>query len=118
MVLRDILDCLRPEDTGYFRESRETRFGVTLEQFVAARAEGLTEFRRALQPVRLALRGQAFLSGEAPAYADYIVFGAFMWARSVSPFRLLEADDPVHGWRGRMLGLFDGLAGGAPGHEI
>ena len=52
---------------------------------------------------------QAFLSGEAPADADYIVSGAFMWARAVSPFRLLEADEPVHAWRGRMLGLFDGL---------
>jgi glutathione S-transferase len=118
MVVRDILDCIRPEDAGYFRESRETRFGMTLEQFVAARSETLPEFRKALQPLRLALRGQAFLAGEAPAYADYIVFGAFIWARSVSPFQLLEADDPVHAWRGRMLGLFDGLAAGAPGHEI
>jgi glutathione S-transferase len=118
MVVRDILDCLAPEDAGYFRESREKRFGTTLEEFVAPREANLTAFRRDLQPVRLALRGQAFLSGEAPAYADYIVFGAFMWARSVSPFRLLEADDPVHEWRGRMLGLFDGLAAGAPGHEV
>jgi glutathione S-transferase len=118
MVVRDILDCLAPEDAGYFRESREKRFGTTLEEFVAPREANLTAFRRDLQPVRLALRGQAFLSGEAPAYADYIVFGAFMWARSVSPFRLLEADDPVHAWRGRMLGLFDGLAAGAPGHDV
>jgi glutathione S-transferase len=118
MVLRDIVDCLRPEDAGYFRESREKRFGTTLEAFVAPRAEQLPAFRKALQPVRLALRGQPFLSGEAPAYADYIVFGAFMWARSVSPFRLLEVDDPVHAWRGRMLGLFDELAAGAPGHDV
>ncbi|WP_431270512.1 glutathione S-transferase family protein [Dankookia sp. P2] len=118
MVVRDLLDCLRSEDAGYFRESREKRFGMTLEAFVALRAEQLTDFRKALQPVRLALRGQAFLCGEAPAYADYIVFGAFMWARSVSPFRLLETDDPVHAWRGRMLGLFDGLAAAAPGHNV
>ncbi|MFC7473862.1 glutathione S-transferase family protein [Dankookia sp. GCM10030260] len=118
MVVRDLLDCLRPEDAGYFRASREARFGTTLEAFVAPREASLTAFRKDLQPVRLALRGQAFLAGEAPAYADYIVFGAFMWARAVSPFRLLEADDPVHAWRGRMLAMFDGLAGAAPGHEV
>ena len=28
-------------------------------------------------------------------FADYIVFGAFQWARSVSPLRLLDPDDPV-----------------------
>lgn len=118
MVVRDVLDCLAAEDAGYFRASREARFATTLEAFVAPREASLTAFRKDLQPVRLALRGQAFLAGEAPAYADYIVFGAFMWARAVSPFRLLEADDPVHAWRGRMLAMFDGLAANAPGHKV
>ncbi|MDO9712974.1 glutathione S-transferase family protein [Paracraurococcus lichenis] len=118
LVVRDILDVIRPEDRGYFRESREKRFGVTLEAFVAERETVLPEFRRALQPVRLVLRAQPFLAGEAPAYADYIVFGAFMWARGASAFRLLESDDPVHAWRERMLDLFDGLARRSPGHEV
>ena len=33
-----------------------------------------------------------------------------MWPRTVSPFELLEADDPVYAWRERMLDLFDGMA--------
>ena len=40
--------------------------------------------------------------------------GAFMWARIVSPLALLEADDPVHAWRERMLDLFDGMGRRAP----
>jgi glutathione S-transferase len=118
MVVRDILDVIQPEHQPYFRASREKRFGITLEAFVAEREALLPEFRKALQPVRLTLRGQDWLAGEAPGYADYIVFGAFQWARCASPFQLLETDDPVHGWRGRMLGLFDGLAGRAPGYEV
>lgn len=118
MVVRDILDCLRPEDAGYFRESREKRFGMTLEALVATRRQNLPAFRKELQPVRLVLQAQPFLAGAAPAYADYIVFGAFQWARCVSGFRLLEAEDPVHAWRGRMLDLFGGLARRAPGHKV
>ena len=118
MVVADIHACLRPEDQGYFRQSREARYGRTLEEVCASREEYLPTFRKELQPLRLALRTQPFLGGAAPLYADYIAFGGFQWARCVSPFRLLEADDPVHAWRGRMLGLFDGLAGKALGYEV
>jgi hypothetical protein len=39
--------------------------------------------------MRLTLRTQACLGGDAPNYADYIVFGPFQWARVVNPFKLL-----------------------------
>ena len=118
LVVRDILDCIAPEDRAYFRESREKRFGMPLEQVVAGREEGVVEFRKALQPLRLTLRAQPWLGGGAPSYADYIAFGAFQWARCVSAFRLLEPGDPVAAWRGRVMDLFDGLARRAPGHEV
>ncbi len=53
-----------------------------------------------------------------PLYADYIVFGAFQWARCISDFRLLAADDPVHAWRARMLELYGGLAAKAKGYPV
>ncbi|MET0446253.1 MAG: glutathione S-transferase family protein, partial [Pseudorhodoplanes sp.] len=61
-------------------------------------------------PLRVTLRWQPFLSGAAPAYADYIVFSLFQWARIVSTTQVLEADDVLASWRERMLDLFDGLA--------
>ena len=118
LVLTDILACLGPADQAYFRESREKRFGMTLEEVVADRDSRVTGFRRDLQPLRITLRNQPWLGGEAPDYGDYIVFGAFQWARVCSPFRLLEADDPVAEWRGRMLDLFGGLARSTPGHPV
>jgi hypothetical protein len=48
--------------------------------------------------------------GATPNYADYIVFGAFQWARVVSPFKLLADGDPVYAWRERLLDAFDGMA--------
>jgi hypothetical protein len=37
--------------------------------------------RTSLHPLRRTVERQDFISGKAPAYADYIVFGAFQWAR-------------------------------------
>jgi glutathione S-transferase len=117
-VMVDILDVLDEPNRAYFRQSREKRFGMTLEQFQGDRAARLAGFRQSLAPLRLTLGQQPYLGGEAPNYADYTVFGAFLWARAVSPFKLLEPSDPVAAWRGRLLEAFDGLAGRAPGFPL
>ncbi len=109
-VVLDIHRHIGPEDQAYFRQSREERFGTTLEDVVANREARLPAFRESLAPLRRTLERQKFLAGDAPAYADYIVFGAFQWARAISDFELLSADDPVAVWRGRMLDAFGGLA--------
>jgi len=64
------------------------------------------------------LEAQPFLGGDKPLYADYIAFGGFQWARCISPFKLLEPDDPVAGWRERMLDLFGGMAGESRGFPV
>lgn len=114
LVAADILKHLDPGDRDYFRRSREQRFGMTLEQFCANREQRIGGFRRSLEPLRNTLGAQPFLGGDSPLYADYIVFGGFQWARAISSFALLEADDPIVPWRERMLDLFDGLARKAP----
>jgi glutathione S-transferase len=114
LIVTDILRVLRPEDQGYFRESRERHWGGTLEQITADRERGVVEWRRGLTPLRLVLRRQPWLGGDAPDYADYIVLGSLQWPRCCSSFRLLEDDDPVREWQSRGLALFDGLAGRAP----
>ena len=117
-VMVDILAVLDEPNRAYFRQSRETRFGMTLEQFQGDRAERVESFRQSLAPLRLTLQQQSFLGGEAPNYADYTVFGGFQWARAVSPYKLLEPSDPVAAWRGRLLEAFDGLAGRSPGFPL
>ena len=111
MVVADIPPLLAPADRAYFRESREKRFGMALERVSADRAERVEAFRReVLHPLRVTLGQQAWIGGEAPGYADYIVFGAFQWARVCSDFELLENGDPVATWRERVLDLHGGLA--------
>jgi len=118
IVLMDIHDRLLDQDKAYFRTSREKVFGTTLEAVVQDREAKLAGLREALQPVRLTVRQQPFLGGDAPKYADYILFGAFQWARAISPTHLLEADDPVAAWRERLLDAHGGLARQAKGYPV
>jgi glutathione S-transferase len=112
IIVGDLYDRVRPVDQPYFRESRGKRLGTAdFAGFQAkAREKGVAAFRGALEPARRMLRDQAFLAGAHPAYPDYALAGAFLWARTVSPLALLETDDPIQGWRERMLDLYDGMA--------
>jgi glutathione S-transferase len=116
LVLLDIYRHIGREDQAYFRQDREKRFGTTLEEVVKDREVRLPAFRASLDPLRRTVERQSFVAGKMPGYADYTVFGAFQWARAISDFELLAADDPVRAWRGRMLDLFDGLARRAPAY--
>jgi glutathione S-transferase len=116
LVVLDIWRHIGPQDQAYFRQSREARFEATLEAVVADREARLPAFRASLDPLRRTVERQDFVSGDAPAYADYIVFGAFQWARAISDFEVLAEGDPVRAWRSRVLDLFGGLARHAPAY--
>ena len=113
-IILDILQWLEPEDEAYFRRTREARYERTLEEIHAERPSHLAKLFPVLAPLRRLLHDQTWISGAGPAYGDYIVFGAFQWARCVSDVRLLEDDDPIRSWLTRMAGRFDGLAESVP----
>ena len=118
MLALDIHDNLSLEDQSYFRESREKMLGKTLEEVVANRQEQLPRIQKLLTPLRSTLSKQEYLSGETPGFSDYIVFGAFQWARCVSGFSILNADDIVFKWRDKMLNIYEGLALSAVGYRV
>jgi glutathione S-transferase len=93
----------------YFRESREKRYGKTLEQVTAERDTHLEGFRGKLEPLRDMLSWQPFIGGAAPLYPDYIVFGALQWVRVTSTYEFLEPGDPVLAWLDRCLDLHGGV---------
>jgi glutathione S-transferase len=117
-IVMDLFKQLHEKDQAYFRESREKRLGARLEDIAADQKKWLADFRGALEPLRPALVQSPFVCGKGPGFSDYIVFGTFQWARSVSRLRLLEPDDPVYKWRERMLDLFGGYARGAKGYPV
>jgi glutathione S-transferase len=117
LILREVLAHIDDRDRVYFRTSRERAFGKPLEAVIDESPAAFQRFDRNLAPLRHLLREGPYLCGGAPAYADYIVFGAFQWARACSTHALTRgADDPVRAWLGRIAGLHGGLAERAPGY--
>lgn len=113
MMVLDLYQAVDDEDKSYFRKSRETRLGATLENAQAGRETRLPAFHAMLAPLRTTLATQPWLGGTEPSYADHIVIGAFMWSDCVSRFALIPADGPIADWWRRAQALYDGLAANA-----
>lgn len=112
--IKDIHDGLFERDKTYFRETREKRFGASLEAVQEGREGRVEDLHAALTPLRVMLNTQPWIGGESPLYADYIVFGALQWGRVVSTMPLLKPDDPVADWFARCLSLHGGIGAAMP----
>ncbi len=106
ILVPDIYKLIDPKDQAYFRESREARLGTTVEALAAERDTHMPTFLAALQTLRATLKGQKFLGGETPLYADHIVFGALQWGVKTSSTPLLEAGDRVTEWMQAVLDYY------------
>jgi glutathione S-transferase len=118
LVINDVYEHIDPVDRGYFLESRTERFGKSPSEMQTRSEEDVAHLQATLAVIRGALNDQPFLSGKRPAYGDYIVFGAFQWVRSISPYVVLEKDDTIYAWRERMLDLYDGLARSVTAYSV
>lgn len=114
VIAADIHERVDPADETYFRESMERVLKKTLEQTRVERDDALRRFGRTLEPMQAALKRQAYVCGSEPAYADYILFSVFQWARIMSPSEVLAPEDPLCAWRERLLDLYDGFAREVP----
>jgi len=103
LLMLDVVSLLCAEDASHLRKGMEAAFRATLEDVAAGRDKQIVAFRRSLDPARKTLQAQPFLSGTAPAYADYILGSLFQWARIVSAFEVLEPSDPIVTWRDRVF---------------
>ncbi len=114
LILLDIYRHIHEKDKAYFRQSREARFGRPLESIPVPAEQGIPALREALAPLRASVQRQPYLGGETPMFVDHMVFAHFQCARAVSSLQLLQEDDPVWGWRERMLDAYGGFARSAP----
>jgi glutathione S-transferase len=108
-LMSDVLECVDEADARHLRAQIENIFKKSLEQLSAEREQAVQQLRRRLQPVRRVLETKPFLGGPEPAYPDYILFGVFQWARVVSTTKVLEPNDAVADWFGRVLDLYGGV---------
>jgi len=114
VIAADIHERVAQEDEDYFRQSMEKVLRTTLEESRAKRDEAVLQLGKLLAPLQEAFKRQAFMGGAKAAYADYILFSVFQWARVMSPHELLGPEDPLCRWREQVLDLFDGFARNVP----
>ena len=110
LVVADIHERIDPADDAFFRQMMEKILKTTLEQTRGVREQSLRRLGGTIAPLQAALKRQAYVCGAQPAYADYILFSVFQWARIMSPQEVLGPEDPLCTWRERMLDLFGGFA--------
>lgn len=114
VIVADVHERIDPVDRDYFRSMMEGLLKARLEDTLAGRDKAAERLGRTLDPLRAALKRQPFVCGASPAYADYIVFSVFQWARVMSPYKILADDDPLAAWRERLLDLHSGFARNVP----
>jgi glutathione S-transferase len=104
ILVPDIFPRLAEQDKEYFRRTREAKLGRSIEELAAHREEAITAFQPVLAPLLGTLKAQKFIAGEAPGYADHIVFGALQWARLMSSTPLF--DGPLAIWMRAVLDTY------------
>ena len=114
MGILDFLGLQKDVDQTYFRESREKRFGITLEEWGSNPEAARMDFLKALEPLRQTLSDQKFVGGKSPNFSDYIMVGVFQWLRCGSGLTIFDETDHVYAYQERLLDLFDGLGRSAP----
>lgn len=114
VIAADVHERVDPDDDSYFRQTMEKVLKMTLEESRARRDAAVVNLGRVLAPMQEACKRQPFVSGANVAYADYILFSVFQWARVMSPQELLGPEDPLCHWRERVLELFGGFARNVP----
>lgn len=103
LVLMDIFQLIADEDKAYFRESREKKLDMTLEQFSANASESLIQLKKELSNIEKTLERQPFLGGEAPRYTDICLLSMFMWVACVNDTPFLKDNNHLKKWYQCML---------------
>ena len=109
LAMKDIHDILADVDQAYFREDREAKIKMTLEQLHDGREAKVEMLNKALLPLKLVLKSQAYIGGDAPLFADYVVFGALQWMRMTCTISVLSNEGDIADWFNRLLDMYDGM---------
>jgi glutathione S-transferase len=103
ILILDLYNVLADQDKNYFRTTRETKIGKTLEDFSANPEKHIQGLQAELSSVRELLATQNYLGGESPDYRDICLLGTFMWIATLVTTDFLEKDDVVYAWYQRVL---------------
>lgn len=110
-ILRGIIGDLYAHvdhlDRDYFRESREARLGATIERLTEIAPTEIETASSRMLPFLTRLQEKPYLSGDTPAYADYILFGTLTWCHLTSQARLFDSQSPLAKWYSTLADRFN-----------
>jgi glutathione S-transferase len=92
------VDRLCPEDRDYYRRSREERYGMTFAELVAHRAAAELDLAFSVGRVAHKLDRSPFFSGDAPGFADAVIYGYLLWVELADPSALPELPADMAAW--------------------
>ncbi len=104
LVVHDIFTKVDPADREYFRTSRETRLGTTLEAVAAKKEEYRSRMRVVLADLDAAISGQEYFFGLF-TYVDLCLFGTLKWVTAVSQEPFFDSAPALRAWWERMQSL-------------
>ncbi|NGZ65054.1 glutathione S-transferase N-terminal domain-containing protein [Vibrio aestuarianus] len=85
IAIFDIYCKLKDRDKDYFRSSREKHFQDSLENVQSNSQElAKADLLKKMRVLESYLAKTRYLSGDAPMYSDYIVYGTLKWLLSTS----------------------------------
>ncbi|MEM7071382.1 MAG: glutathione S-transferase N-terminal domain-containing protein [Pseudomonadota bacterium] len=102
LIILSVYKRISATDQQYFRQSREQRFGMKLEEVGKPVEKYLTMLNTTLKPLNACLEKQDFIAGDQPDYRDFIAYGLFQWARSVHQNPLIEKTSSIYQWRSKL----------------
>jgi len=109
LIGQNIYEILELNDRPLFEDFLQDRYNLKCDLIKNQKDEKVLKFRQSLDPFRLTMLDRPFLSGEIPAYADYILYGPLKWAEEIYPGELIEGQDIIFLWKSRMDQLFSYL---------
>lgn len=104
-----VYEILEKDDQPLFKEFLESKYNLRYDLLGHQNDNKLLKFRQSLDPFRLAMLDRPYLSGEMPAYADFILYGPLMWAEEIFGDKILESNDIISLWKSKMDELFSHL---------
>jgi glutathione S-transferase len=105
VILREVFEKIEPGDRDYFRQSREARFGATLEDIFAKQEASRPQFHKALADLNAAIAGQDYFFGVF-SYSDICLFGTLTWVTRISDEPLFDNAPGLQAWWERMNAQF------------
>ncbi len=107
LMFHRVATALPADEAAYFTETREERFGKTLED-LADDPLLPVKFQAALELLVPELKKSDFLGGDQPDLSDYVAASPLMWQRSITHEKICTTPPRVTKWLEKLSAHFDG----------